>query len=144
MAGKPTSLFISAALLILLVQGCATHHVARSGSATLTIIEGGLVETVSFDRGPTFNIQITPDNVPEYDYYYYPVLTIGKFSTWLGSGFTSSSNIYYEALIGPQGSDTFEFNHVLYTIYWQETDIIPWAHSFRSVFTLTLEQTGTE
>lgn len=144
MAGKPISLLIPAALFILFLQGCATHYVSQGGNVTVTIVEGGLVETISFDRGPTFNIQITPDNDPENDYFYYPVLTIGKFSPWLGSGFTRSSNIYYEAPIGQYGRDTFEFSRTLYNVYWQEIDIIPWAYSFRSVFTVTLEQVASE
>ncbi len=130
-------------LLSVVLSGCTTVMVPHGERGTVKIVEGGLVETISFEDGPTFNIQITEKEVPEGTFHFPHVLTIGKFSTLVGSGFTKRSNIYYESRIGPRGHDTFEVGKGKYRVGWKRLGLIHWTESTGSVFSVTIEQSVT-
>jgi hypothetical protein len=133
--------FVACAFLPLSLSGCTSLSVPQNGSGTVKIIEGGLVETMVFDGRVTLNIQITKEHKPKYEHPVQHVLTIGKFSPIIGSGFTKRSNIYYESKIGLHGQDTFEVDRKKYHVLWREVDVIPGPkHSVTSVFSVTIEQ----
>jgi len=128
------------ATLALSLSGCAVLEVPHGGSGRVRIVEGGLVETIMFESGATLNMQITREDSGEYSPLAWHVLTIGKFSPVIGSGFTRRSNIYYEATIGPYGEDAFWVGDDLYHVNWQEIDIIPAVHYPLGVFSVTVEK----
>ena len=82
--------------------------------------EGLLVETIKIDADTEINIQINEDEVGDNESLLFDnVLTIGKFSKWLGSGFTSKENIYYEKRIHDSGKDIFEVNGRQFVVKWK-------------------------
>ena len=132
--------FVTYAFLSIALSGCTPIVVLQEGSGTVTIVEGGLVETMVFDGGATLNIQITKEHEPEYEYLFQHVLTIGRFSPLIGSGFTKRSNIYYESTIEPHGEDAFVVDREKYHVIWREIDVIPSNKNSVSVFSVTIEQ----
>jgi len=130
---------LSAALLLSL-NGCASLSVPPGGSGNVVIVEGGLVETMVFSGKTTLNIQITSEHEPQYEYLVMPVLTIGRYSPVIGSGFTSRENIYYESTIGASGTDFFEVGPESYRVQWEEIDVLPGRRHPVSVFSVTVEQ----
>ena len=128
------------AFLLAAISGCTPLAVPQNGSGTITIIEGGLVETMVFDGGTTLNIQITQEDVSEYDYLDQHILTIGEFSPIIGSGFTKRSNIYYESPIDFGGNDIFMVGKEKFRVFWKETDVITRSRNPASVFSVTIDQ----
>jgi hypothetical protein len=126
-------------LLALNLSGCATATVARNGRGNVTVVAGGLVESIAFANGITLNIQITREHLPEKGYLGQHILTIGRFSPIIGSGFAKRSNIYYEAPIWAYGEDDFMAGSDMYRIFWRETEIIAGRKHPVSVFSVTLE-----
>lgn len=132
---------ITWAFLAVSLLGCSSLHVPRYGSGTVEIIEGGLVETIEFEGGESLNIQITKEHVPGYKYLAQHVLTIGKFSPIIGSGFSRRSNIYYESIIGDQGHDTFNAGNIQYNVLWKEIEVIPGhKNNTTSIYSVTIKQ----
>lgn len=133
--------FAQSVLLSLLLFGCSTLHVPRYGSASVTIVEGGLVETILFDGGEELNMQITEEHMPEDAFFERNVLTIGRFSPIFGSGFTTRSNIYYESTIGDHGQAAFTAGNMQYEVRWQEVDVIPgYKNKKTSVYSVIVRQ----
>ena len=128
------------AFLSIFSQGCTTLTELQGGNGSVRIVEGGLVETMVFDGGTTLNIQITQEDVPEYDYLEQHILTIGKFSPVLGSGFTKRSNIYYESPIGSHGDNLFVVDGERFRVFWKEIDAITGSRHSVSVFSATIEK----
>ncbi len=85
---------------------------------TMELGEGMQVKTVRLDTGRTINLQINEEDVPEGEALYSHVLTIGQFSTILGSGFTAKENIYFRKRIGPDGRDIFQVDDKNYLVTW--------------------------
>ncbi|MEW6078803.1 MAG: hypothetical protein AB1724_13385 [Thermodesulfobacteriota bacterium] len=117
---------------IALASGCATApstggwhgDVSRLGTpgevlAEINVGEGMLVETVPLDEGRPINLQINKKEVPKHKPLYPRVLTIGRFSTVLGSGFARPENIYYSKRIDYQGRDYFETDGRRYLVTWR-------------------------
>jgi hypothetical protein len=136
------SYFAASAFLTILLTGCSALHVPRYGSATVTLIEGGMVETIVFDGGEVINMQITEEHMPENKYYIRNVLTIGEFSPIIGSGFTRRSNIYYESTIEDQGQAVFTAGKMMqYDVRWQEVDVITsHKNNMTSVYSVIVRQ----
>lgn len=81
--------------------------------------EGMLVQTIKIDKENEINIQINEDK-DEYDQLLFDnILTIGKFSTLLGSGFTGKENIYYQKRISESGKDVFGVNDRQFLVTWE-------------------------
>lgn len=108
--------------------------------ARLEIGQGMLVETVTLDEGRTINLQINKADVPEGEALYPRVLTIGKFSTILGSGFTGKNNIYYRKRIGHQGRDVFEADGKRYLVAWECDFHNPLTYMAADYFTVTVQR----
>ena len=108
-------------LLAVIVTGCTTLAVPPGSAGSIRLTVGGVVETIAFDGGPTFNMQITEKEVPKNQALFPHMFTIGKFNRVLGSGFTKRSNIYYEQRIDRRGYDSFEVNRRKYHIKWIST-----------------------
>lgn len=83
----------------------------------------------SWKAGPS--VVHTDPELPLHD----DVLTIGNFSKVIGSGFTSSKNIYYQKRIYDDGSDVFELDGSNYLATWKCTfrnpEIKPLTHKRR-------------
>lgn len=102
--------------------------------------QGMLVETVTLDDGATVNLQINKEDVPQGEALYPRVLTIGKFSTILGSGFTSRDNIYYRKRIDHQGKDFFELNGKRYLVTWDCNYRNPLTYMVADYYTVTIQR----
>lgn len=135
-----------------LVAGCATvptggyyGDVSELGTpgevlAKISIGEGLLVETVSLDGGRTVNLQINREEVPKGEALSPDVLTIGKFSTILGSGFTGRDNIYFRKRIGFQGQDVFEVDGRNYLVTWHCNYRNPLTWVVADIYTITIQR----
>ena len=140
------------ALLVILAAGCATiptggYHgdVRELGTpgdilAKLEIGEGMLVESVTLEDGQTINLQINKADVPEGKALYPRVLTIGNFSTILGSGFASKENIFYRKRIGLQGKDVFKVNGKRYLVSWECSYRNPLTYMVADYYTVTVQR----
>lgn len=139
-------------LTMILMTGCAAvptggyyGDVSELGTpgvvlARLEVGEGMLVETVALDDGQTVNLQINKEDVPEGEALYPRVLTIGKFSTILGSGFTGKENIFYRKRIGDQGKDVFEVNGKHYLVTWECNYRNPLTYTVADYYTVTIQR----
>lgn len=135
-----------------LAAGCATvptggyyGDIAELGTpgvilARLEIGEGMLVETAALDDGRTINLQINKEDVPKGEALYPRALTIGKFSTLLGSGFTGSENIYYRKRIGDQGQDVFDVDGRRYLVIWRCNYRNPLTYAVADYYTVTIQR----
>jgi hypothetical protein len=123
---------------ILMATGCATVVVPEGCTGTVGLMTGGFVETMQFANGRTFNIQVTEDELPEGEVGYPHVLTIGRYSTLMGSGFAVRSNIYYEARIGPYGSDTFSVADEEYRVQWHSSNYRTVLDPERTIFEVSI------
>ena len=99
-----------------------------------------LVETVTLDDGQTVNLQINEEDVPKGEALYPRTLTIGKFSTILGSGFASKENIYYRKRIGNQGKDVFEVAGKRYLVSWECNYSNPLTYMVADFYTVTIQR----
>lgn len=100
----------------------------------MTIVKGGLVETLAFADGSSLTIQVTGQDVPEYSYLTEHVLTIGNFSPVWGSDFIDRTNIFCESAIRESGSEIFFAGPVSYRVIWQQIDGYPVTDSEAAVF----------
>ena len=135
-----------------LTTGCATvptggyyGDVSELGTpgtvlARMEIGEGMLVETAALDDGRTINLQINKEDVPTGEALYPRGLTIGKFSTLLGSGFTGRENIYYRKRIGDQGKDVFEVDGRRYLVIWRCNYRNPLTYAVADYYTVTIQR----
>ena len=135
-----------------LTTGCATvptggyyGDVSELGTpgtvlARMEIGEGMLVETAALDDGRTINLQINKEDVPTGEALYPRVLTIGKFSTLLGSGFTGRENIYYRKRIGDQGKDVFEVDGRRYLVTWNCNYRNPLTYAVADYYTVAIQR----
>ncbi len=78
-----------------------------------------LVETINIDSGTEINIQINKNEDESDPLLFDNVLTIGRFSRLLGSGFTGRENIYYEKRINDSGKDIFEISGRKFVVKWK-------------------------
>jgi hypothetical protein len=108
--------------------------------ARLEIGEGMLVETATLDDGRTINLQINKEAVPKGEALYPHVLTIGKFSVLLGSGFTGGENIYYRKRIGDQDRDVFEVDGKRYLVTWACNYRNPLTYAVADYYTVTIQR----
>jgi hypothetical protein len=123
----------------LVLAGCMTLTVPQGGEGTVRVVVGGFVETIEFVDGPTFNIQINDEDVPEGEALFPHELTIGKFSKVIGSGFTKRSNIYYRERIDYySGNDTFSADGGEYRVSWKRNEWDVFAHT--NIYYVTVEQ----
>ena len=132
--------FFAYVIISIALSACTALTVSKGGDGTVRIVEGGLVESMVFDGGTTLNIQITQEDVPEYDYLDQHILTIGKFSPVIGSGFTKRSNIYYESPIGSHGNDAFMVDRETFRVFWKEIDVTTEFRHPMSIFSVTISQ----
>jgi len=114
-----------------LVAGCTTipnggfygdvNRVGKPGSVigTVQVGEGMLVQTLTIDSETEINIQINEDRTDDDPLLFDNVLTIGKFSEWLGSGFTRKENIYYQKRVYDSGQDIFEVKGRKFLVTWK-------------------------
>lgn len=105
--------------------------------------EGMMVKTVGLDTGRTINLQINEEDVPEGEALYSHVLTIGTFSTLLGSGFTGKENIYYRKRIGSDGRDIFPVDGNNYLVTWDCNYRNPLAWIVADYYTVTIQRLYT-
>lgn len=127
-------------LIFINLTGCTTMNVQQGGSTTLRIVEGGLVESLAFGGSTSLNIQITRENMPEYKCLDPDILTIGRFSPVLGSGFSSRSDIYYESPINTFGEDIFMVGQEQYRVIWIQIDSIPGHRHSTNIYSITIQQ----
>ncbi len=102
--------------------------------------QGMLVETVTLDDGRKINLQINKEDVPKGEALYPRVLTIGKFSTILGSGFSGKENIYYRKRIGHYGQDVFEVDGKRYLVTWECNYRNPLTYMVADYYTVTIQR----
>ncbi len=81
--------------------------------------EGLLVQTIKVDDNTELNIQINEDKVESDPLLFDNVLTIGKFSKIVGSGFSKNKNIYYQKRIHDSGKDSFMLNTRTFLVTWK-------------------------
>lgn len=86
---------------------------------TVQVGEGLLVQTVMIDDHTALNIQINEDKVANDPLLFDNVLTIGKFSKVLGSGFSKKKDIVYRKRIHESGKDSFALNDRKYLVTWE-------------------------
>lgn len=120
--------------LTLAVAACASHTlpdhygIAPNGAPipgyygkTVQVTTGGLVETIELDEGRPLNLQINAVDLAPAEVGFPHELTIGRFSRWLGSGFSRASNVYYRKRIPDEGADTFEIDAITHYVRWTVT-----------------------
>lgn len=136
----------------LLAAGCGTiptggYHgnlsdlgVAGPVLTTVSVGEGLVVRTLVLDEGRSANIQITHQDVQAGKAGFRHVMTIGKFSKVLGSGFTSRKNIYYEKRIDYNGRDVFEVAGNRYLVTWECDWKNPVTYAVANVFNVRVQR----
>lgn len=148
-----TIIRVALGLLCLAVIGCATipnggHYgdISKLGTpgpvlGQVEISEGMLVDTIHLDDSTSVNIQINEDK-PSYSKQplYENVLTIGKFSKLIGSGFTKKENIYYRKRIYYNGQDVFELNGRHYLVSWNLNYRNPLTYVVADTYTFTIQE----
>ena len=141
-----------AALLAAVVAGCASvptggYHgdISKLGTpgpvlTTVDVGEGLLVRTLGLDEGRRVNIQITHQDVPQGQAGFRHVMTIGRFSKVLGSGFARRKNIYYEKRIDFRGKDVFEVDGTRYLVTWACDWKNPVTYAIANMFKVSVQR----
>jgi len=139
-------------MVSVLVAGCATiptggyyGDVSEIGTpgevlGKRELGEGMQVATVRLENGQTINMQINEEDVPAGEALYSHVLTIGKFSAILGSGFTGKENIYYRKRIGADGKDIFKVGGRNYLVTWDCNYRNPLTWLVADFYTVTIQR----
>ena len=124
---KMTFTLCFCALCCLFLTACASvpnggfyGDVTKAGNTgpvlgVVQVGEGMLVRNIKLKPATEINIQINEDDPLLFE----NVLTIGKFSELLGSGFTKKENIYYEKRIHNSGKDFFAVKGKTYLVEWK-------------------------
>lgn len=134
-------LLCSLPVMFLVLHGCSSLSIQQGGRAIVRLVEGGLVETLVFGGRTTLNMQVTLLEDDETDVYFAKkILTIGNFSPVIGSGFTSRSNIYFEAEIGSYGQARFDVGQEKFHIIWKEIGATLKGNRYASIFSVTVDQ----
>ncbi len=121
-------------------SGCRAIAVPEGGTGSAGMLTGGFVETMRFANGRTLNMQVTEEEVPVGEAGFPHVLTIGRFSPLIGSGFSARRNIYYQEQIGSRGSDTFKVEGEEYRVRWYSSNYMSVLDPERTIFDITIEE----
>lgn len=157
-AGKPASFVVSVleltGCLTLAFAGCASHAipdqrgVAPNGAPvpgyrgqTVRVVTGGLVETIALDEDRPLNLQINLEDLRPGEADSPHLLTIGRFSKWLGSGFAHRQDIYYRKRIDTEGADTFQVDGITHYVRWTMTSCD--SDPGKAVFEVSIGRGGT-
>lgn len=139
-------------MFAMVVAGCASiptggyyGDISKLGTpgpvlTTVNVGEGLLVKTLHLDEGRSVNMQITHQDVPPGKAGFRHVMTIGRFSKVLGSGFTSRKNIHYEKRIDYRGKDVFEVDGARYLVTWACDWKNPVTYAVANVFKVTVQR----
>jgi hypothetical protein len=115
---------------LMLAAGCATtgrdgrrrDPVAGATGALLgrvQLAEGMLTELIDLAPGRSVRLQVTTEPASPGRGHRPSLLTIGRFSPILGSGFTRRKNIFFKSRLGAYGSDIFNVDGVPYHVNWK-------------------------
>lgn len=122
-----------------LVEG-ETPAYKASGRSWTVHMAAGIVRRVELPDGEMLCIQVTDADLPPGEYGFTYELNIGKFSRFLGSGFTRSRDKYYHARISSDGTDVFSHRGVAYRVSWR----VPWerpeTYMLKNSFQVTVEE----
>jgi hypothetical protein len=140
------------AVIPLILSGCSTipnggfvGDVSKMGLVpgveldTIRLGKGLLVQDVMLDPDLVVQAQISKDELEKYEdqTQFEQILTIGRFSKILGSGFAKKKDIFYRKRIWHSGRDIFEVDGGRYLVEWTLNVNDPITYLVADMYTLT-------